>query len=389
MDLAGGGRTSSGDEDERRPGAEPSGGEDSPPPLVRLMPAEPPPPEVPVKYAHIVGVKFRATGPIVELDCGDKSYAKQDWLIVDSERGQRLARVVIATTKTYALGPLRRVIRRARTDEIAAQNDASRIETEAYKFCKERLRERRLAMKLVAAEVTSGHKATFYFASEERVDFRDLVRDLAQRFHLRIEMRQIGARDGAKAVGGIGSCGRELCCTTFLPAFQPVSIRMAKDQGMVLNPSKLAGQCGRLKCCLVYEHQMYKEMGRGLPKVGKKVVTPIGPGRVLDLDILGQRVRVLLEEGGAQTFTAAEVRSLHAAGGAPSGKSPEAAELTELQTDLPADEPSDPEFSPELGGLRDLKDDPAFADEPGPRPSSQDASQDASHDASHDERTDL
>ena len=209
MDLAGSGRLNGAEEEERRPAPESeAAGEDGPPPLIKLLPAEPPPSEVPVKYAHIVGVKFRTAGPIVELDCGDKSYAKQDWLIVDSERGQRLARVVIATTKTYVLGPLRRVIRRARPDEIVAQGDASRIETEAYRFCKERLRERKLAMKLVAAEVSSGHKATFYFASEERVDFRDLVRDLAQRFHLRIEMRQIGARDGAKAVGGIGSCGR-------------------------------------------------------------------------------------------------------------------------------------------------------------------------------------
>jgi hypothetical protein len=118
-----------------------------------------------------------------------------------------------------------------------------------------------------------------------------------------------GARDGAKAVGGIGSCGRELCCSTFLPAFQPISIRMAKDQGMVLNPSKLAGQCGRLKCCLIYEHSTYKELGKTLPKVGKKVITPDGMGRVLDLDILKQRVRVYLEEGGAKSYAAAEVRS--------------------------------------------------------------------------------
>jgi cell fate regulator YaaT (PSP1 superfamily) len=263
-------------------------------------------------------------------------------VIVESERGQRLGRVVIATTKTYALGPLRRVIRRARPDEIATQTEATRVEGEAYRFCKERLRERKLSMKLVQAEVSAGQKVTFYFASEERVDFRDLVRDLAQRFHLRIEMRQIGARDGAKTVGGIGSCGRELCCTTFLPAFQPVSIRMAKDQGMVLNPSKLAGQCGRLKCCLVYEHQTYKELGKGLPKVGKKVVTPVGPGRVLDLDILAQRVRVLLEEGGAQTFPAAEVRPLHAAGGSGSEKTPEGADAAE------SPESSDPELIPPL-----------------------------------------
>ena len=164
-------------------------------------------------------------------------------------------------------------------------------------------------MKLLQVEVQVGQKATFFFASEDRIDFRDLVRDLSARLRVRVEMRQVGARDGAKAVGGIGSCGRELCCSTFLPAFQPISIRMAKDQGMVLNPSKLAGQCGRLKCCLIYEHSTYKELGKTLPKVGKKVITPDGMGRVLDLDILKQRVRVYLEEGGAKSYAAAEVRS--------------------------------------------------------------------------------
>ena len=353
LDSAGPTRASGSEDDERIPAYDPDGSDDGPPPpLVRLTPSEPPPPEVPVKFARVVGVKFRATGPIIELDCGDKAFAKEDWVIVDGERSQRLARVVIATNRTYALGPLRRVIRRARPDEIAAQGEASRVEYEAYRFCKERLRERGLSMKLVQAEVLPGQRLTFYFASEERVDFRELVRDLTQRFHLRIEMRQIGARDGAKAVGGIGSCGRELCCTTFLPAFQPVSIRMAKDQGMVLNPSKLAGQCGRLKCCLVYEHQTYKEMGKGLPKVGKKVVTPAGPGRVLDLDILAQRVRVLLEEGGAQTFAAAEVRSLHAAGGA-SDKTPGPAELADaLEAADPADSGEAIAVRPPLSQLR-------------------------------------
>lgn len=274
----------------------------------------------PVRSLRLCGVRFRSVGPIHEFDCGDKTYERDDWVLVEADRGQRLGRVVVATQRGYVLGPasktVRRVVRRARPDEVQSQGDSSSLETDAYRYCKERLRERRLPMKLVQVEATPGQKAVFFFASEERIDFRDLVRDLAQRLHVRIEMRQIGARDGAKIVGGIGSCGRELCCTTFLPAFQPVSIRMAKDQGMVLNPTKLAGQCGRLKCCLVYEHQTYKELGKGLPKVGKRVVTPAGPGRVVDLDILGQKVRVILEEaGGAQTYLASEVRPVNPPGG--------------------------------------------------------------------------
>ena len=342
------------------------GDDDAPPRLLKVSTLEPPPPEVPVKFARIVGVKLRAAGPIREYDSRDDTYAAGDFVLVDSDRGPRLAKVVVGTQRTYALGTLRRVLRKARDTEVASQDQSARIETEAYTFCKERLRERRLPMKLVQVEVHAGHKATFYFASEERLDFRDLVRDLAQRFHLRIEMRQIGARDGAKAVGGLGSCGRELCCTTFLPSFQPVSIRMAKDQGMVLNPSKLAGQCGRLKCCLVYEHQTYKELGKGLPKVGKRVVTPGGSGRVLDVDILRQRVRVYLEDGGAQSFAAAEVRpdrppqgpgqgpgqgqganQGHARGGPDGGRGQAAAVSRETP------EPAEPEDAAALRGLDD------------------------------------
>lgn len=296
----------------------------------KLTPGSPvlPVPDVaqPVRSLRLCGVRFRSVGPIHEFDCGDKSYERDEWVLVEADRGQRLGRVVVATQRGYVLGPanktVRRALRRARPDEVQSQGDSASFEAEAYRYCKERLRERRLPMKLVQVEATPGQKAVFFFASEERIDFRDLVRDLAQRLHVRIEMRQIGARDGAKIVGGIGSCGRELCCTTFLPAFQPVSIRMAKDQGMVLNPTKLAGQCGRLKCCLVYEHQTYKELGKGLPKVGKRVVTPAGPGRVVDLDILGQKVRVILEEaGGAQTYLAAEVRPMNPPGG-PQGSAP-------------------------------------------------------------------
>jgi cell fate regulator YaaT (PSP1 superfamily) len=267
------------------------------------------PPELPVRMANLCAIRFRPAGMIYELDCGNQTYEAGELVLCESERGQRVGRIEVAPRPRPAQGQRRRVLRKARPDEPGGFGDSQQSEREAYAFCKARLRELGLPMKLLQVEVQLGQKATFFFASEDRVDFRDLVRDLSQRLRLRVEMRQVGARDGAKAIGGIGSCGRELCCSTFLPAFQPISIRMAKDQGMVLNPSKLAGQCGRLKCCLIYEHSTYKELGKTLPKVGKKVITPDGIGRVLDLDILKQRVRVYLEEGGAKSYAAAEVRS--------------------------------------------------------------------------------
>jgi cell fate regulator YaaT (PSP1 superfamily) len=161
-----------------------------------------------------------------------------------------------------------------------------------------------------------GSKATFYFASEARIDFRELVRDLSGRFRARVEMRQVGVRDEAKMVGGIGSCGLELCCTTFLPRFAPVSIKMAKHQNLVLNPTKVSGQCGRLKCCLVYEEANYVEAARDLPKMGKRVTTPEGVGRVGDLDVLQRKIRVYFEDGPPKVFTAEEVRPVMAPGAA-------------------------------------------------------------------------
>ena len=198
-------------------------------------------------------------------------------------------------------------------------------EREALLYARERARARNLPIKVVRAEYPlAGQKALFYFVSEERIDFRDLVRDLTQKLRLRIEMRQIGVRDEAKMVGGIGACGRELCCSTFLPSFAPVSIKMAKDQNLVLNPTKVAGQCGRLKCCLVYENDLYTEMKKGLPKLGKRVRTPGGDGRVVELDVLRQRIRVQFEEGGSEVFPAnvVEVASLPQPGGGGGGRPP-------------------------------------------------------------------
>jgi len=263
------------------------------------------PKDLPFEVAPIAGVRFRPGGFLHELMCADRTVEVGDLVLCETDRGPRLGRVETPCTPRPSLKTLRRILRKARPDETSQFADIRQRESEAYRFCKERLRECKLPMKLLSVDLVPGQRATFYFASEERVDFRDLVRDLSQRFKLRIEMRQVGARDGAKVIGGVGTCGRELCCSSFLPSFSPVSIRMAKDQGMVLNPGKLAGQCGRLKCCLLYEHETYKALGHALPKLGKRVQTPDGIGKVLDLDILRQRVRVYLEEQGAKTYDAA------------------------------------------------------------------------------------
>jgi cell fate regulator YaaT (PSP1 superfamily) len=260
---------------------------------------------------NVAGVKFRPAGTIYEFDAGDDHYQRGDRVVVESERGNMVATVAVASRRLPTPDRLRRILRKAADNDLRQEERQGERAAEALSYAKERARARRLPIKVVRVEYPLGPgKVVIYFASEERIDFRDLVKDLAQRVHARIEMRQIGARDEAKMVGGIGSCGRELCCSTFLPAFVPISIKMAKDQGLVLNPSKVSGQCGRLKCCLVYEADLYQEMRKGMPKVGKRVATPDGNGRVLELDVLRQRVRVGFDEGGSHVFPADAVTLL-------------------------------------------------------------------------------
>jgi cell fate regulator YaaT (PSP1 superfamily) len=297
---------------------------------VRRTPTVPPPPDVRDPYGddvfgdleereiprglvtNVVGIKFRPAGSIYEFDAGDANYKRGDRVVVESERGSTVATVAIGSHRRPTTERLRRVLRHAGPGEARAKERNVEREKEAYLFCKAQIRERNLPMKLVSCEypISGSGRVVFSFASEERVDFRDLIRVLSQRLHARIELRQIGVRDEAKMVGGIGSCGRELCCSTWLPAFVPVSIKMAKDQGLVLNPSKVSGQCGRLKCCLVYEQDTYREMRKGLPKVGKRVTTPAGTGKVVELDVLRHRVRVWFDEGGSETFPANVVAPL-------------------------------------------------------------------------------
>jgi cell fate regulator YaaT (PSP1 superfamily) len=185
------------------------------------------------------------------------------------------------------------------TEEDIRQADKIRNkELEAKYFCTEKAKELGLAMKVVHVEYFfDGSKAIFYFTADKRVDFRKLVRLLASQFRTRIEMRQIGARDEAKLIGGLGACGRELCCAKFMPSFELVSIKMAKAQGLLLNPDEISGRCGRLMCCLAFEFPLYKEMGKKLPKMGKRIKTTQGEGRVVRLDILKGRFWVHLQGG--------------------------------------------------------------------------------------------
>jgi cell fate regulator YaaT (PSP1 superfamily) len=194
--------------------------------------------------------------------------------------------------------PLKPILRIASEDDIKKEEENRGKESEAKIYCKQCIEKHLLDMYLVDVEhLFDGSKVIFYFTADERVDFRALVRDLASKFRTRIEMCQIGVRNKAKLVGGIGSCGRELCCNTFLTSFEPVSVKMAKDQNVSLNPSKISGVCGRLMCCLKYEYETYLDMKKGMPKIGKRVVTPDGKGKVIRQNILDNCVTVVFEDG--------------------------------------------------------------------------------------------
>jgi len=276
------------------------------------------------KPRRIVGVQFRQAAAIIyDFDAAGLPLAHGDCVIVETERGEALGWTVgePQEREPHTEGELRRVLRLAGpTDETKRCGLLCR-EKEALRYCAQKARQLQLPMKVVAVEwVHSGEKATFYFSAEERIDFRTLVKDLAQHFRLRVEMRQVGPRDEAKITGALGPCGRETCCSSWMRSFGLVSIRMAKDQGLAINPSKVTGVCERLLCCLAHEQDTYRDLRRKLPRVGKQVVTPRGPGRVIDLQVLSEKVRVQLEGVDEWTvFPASEVRPV----GAPAPEEPE------------------------------------------------------------------
>lgn len=247
---------------------------------------------------NVVPVQFRTNTLKHDADARELNLRPGDDIIIDTQRGPTIARVMgPVQRKLLPNEPLPRVLRKANVQDLRQADTNEKFEQEAYRFGIERIRARKLSMKLVRAHcMQDGSKLVLYFSAEGRVDFRDLVKDLAHHFRMRIEMHQIGVRDGTRMLGGIGPCGRELCCSTFLKNFEPVSIRMAKDQGLTLNPKKVSGMCGRLMCCLVYEQQVYRRMRTRLPRAGQKVETEKGPGEVLDVDVINRRVTVSLAD---------------------------------------------------------------------------------------------
>ena len=242
----------------------------------------------------LTSISFHCAGKIFDFDAQEMELSPGDKVIVETERGRALGTVVTPPRETspdQAPPKLKSVLRIATEEDLAMAQANSEKELEAVAFCRQRIRQRHLDMKLVRAEyLFDGSKIIFYFTADGRIDFRDLVRDLAQHLRTRIEMRQIGVRDEAKLVGGLGVCGRELCCSSYLRDFAPVSVKMAKAQGLALNPSKISGQCGRLLCCLAYEYENYNELRKKLPKLGKKITLRSGQAEVISVDVLQQAV---------------------------------------------------------------------------------------------------
>lgn len=260
---------------------------------------------------RVVSIKFREAGKIYDFDAGDLELNVGDKIVVETERGRALGTVVLAPREAEQTGQnedLKKILRQATEEDLELALRYAAREEEAFRFCRKRIEERGLAMKLVQAEyLFDGSKIVFYFTADGRIDFRDLVKDLAQYFHTRIEMRQIGVRDEAKLVGGIGICGRELCCCTFLRDFNPVSVKMAKEQGLALNPNKISGQCGRLLCCLGYEYETYCHLKRGLPKIGRIIKVGELEAMVLSQNIFAGTVKVKLETGSEAILSAQDI----------------------------------------------------------------------------------
>ena len=249
---------------------------------------------------EVVDIQFRPGQKVYFFDPNGMEFAAGDHVIIDTARGTEFGFVTGGNHRIPqkdVVAPLRCVLRRATAQDEKTNEENRAKEARAHEICLQKIADHGLDMQLVSAEYAfDGSKILFYFTADERVDFRELVKNLASIFHTRIELRQIGVRDKAKMVGGLGICGRPFCCATFLDDFQPVSIKMAKTQNLSLNPTKISGTCGRLMCCLKYEQEAYEDLIRHAPKMDSFIDTPEGRGTVVDVDLLRQRVKVRMEE---------------------------------------------------------------------------------------------
>lgn len=244
----------------------------------------------------VVGVSFKKAGKIYYFDPGDLEIKTGDYVIVETARGIEYAEVVVGkkeVTEEEIVAPLKNVIRKATLKDRDKHEKNLKLEEKAYDICLKKIAKHGLPMKLIDVEYTFDHnKIIFYFTADGRVDFRELVKDLASVFKTRIELRQIGVRDEAKMLGGLGPCGLPVCCATFLRDFQPISIKMAKKQNLSLNPSKISGLCGRLMCCLQYESKTYKDLKRMMPNLGTNIELEVGSGKVVDRNLVKHTVEV-------------------------------------------------------------------------------------------------
>jgi cell fate regulator YaaT (PSP1 superfamily) len=259
----------------------------------------------------VVGVRFKKAGKVYYFDPDELIIEQGTNVIVETARGIEFGEVVIPNRDVPdddIVAPLKKVMRIASEDDTKHTEENKKKEKEAFATCLQKIRDHNLDMKLIDVEYTfDNNKILFYFTADGRVDFRELVKDLAAVFKTRIELRQIGVRDESKMLGGIGVCGRALCCSSYLGEFQPVSIKMAKEQGLSLNPTKISGTCGRLMCCLKYEQDAYEQIIKRAPKLGALVETPDGQGVVIQSSLLKEIVKVRLDKGNESDLIAYKV----------------------------------------------------------------------------------
>ena len=266
----------------------------------------------------VIGVRFTAAGKLYYFSPGALSLAVGESVVVETPPGKEIAQVVETAHMVddqLVKPPLRSVLRAVTPGDLDQQAQRLAKEAEALEICRKKVQEHQLDMKLVRVEYNLDQsKLLVYFTSGGRVDFRKLVKDMASVFRTRIELKQIGVRDEARMIGGLGPCGRALCCTQHLRDFEPVSIRMAKDQSLSLNPTMISGVCGRLMCCLGYEHEQYQKTRKQMPKTGKEVITPLGRGIVVDLNPLMETIKVRVQQGDTnevKEFPMQEIQRLH------------------------------------------------------------------------------
>lgn len=283
----------------------------------------------------IVGVRFKKPGKVYFFDPGYLQLQQQDKVVVETSMGEDIGEVVVSKRQIpeeKLTKPLKKILRLANQRDLKKQQENKEKEEKAFKICEEKIKQHKLPMNLVEVEFRfDNSKAIFYFTADGRIDFRDLVRDLAAIYRTRIELRQIGVRDEVRKIGGNGVCGRELCCCTFLNDFDLVSIKMAKEQSTSLNPSKISGNCGRLMCCLKYEQNVYEEKNKRLPKIGAIVQTEDGQGTICNIETLKELVKVQFENEDTKSYKVYNAKDVKILKTPKKGKKLEELNLEELE----------------------------------------------------------